>query len=501
MIHRNKNLTYALAALMLATITACTDDEQGYTSSGTANSAITFLGLVEHTNEIVTRKSTPINSTDNSYGDIYIRQQIDEETPTIQVYTASSGQQGELETKGEGDPLKWTSVTAEHTFYAWTQPNVPNEENFIGGVKMDEPENVETYSTTGTVTFGTQGNTDLEHFIVAKTGPLSYDENNQYVGLHFYRPVAKIKLNSVTHVRSDQSYEDIGECTITFPNLPTTAKFNAIFTTYTDNKEKYPEVLTGSTTEKGITWPWKKGDDAYMLYVPPFEFSDEDITNDYEQPGYFIVQTGNTTYTGTLANVNSPTELKGGDYMQLDLQVADGSVTGIYSNIKEWNTEGNEDVPQHRIPGIYTQEDAEALLNALLNYTDIPAYLIDGEEGETQTIRFFTHVDWESLLKEEEVESITIPQKYILDGQGYNLILPKDVNLYGVKEEDEAGNIKHLYVNGDEYTVVEEPDPDTEPDEGTGEDGTGGTGNPDAGTTPETSETEDPATGDNTANT
>lgn len=482
MIRRNKNLTYALAALMLTTITACTDDEQGYTSSGTANSAITFLGLVEHTNEIVARASTPINSTDNSYGDIYIRQQINEETPTIQIYTASSGQQGELETKGEGDPLKWTSVTAEHTFYAWTQPNVPNEENFIGGVKMDEPENVETYSTTGTVTFGTQENTDLEHFIVAKTGPLSYDENNQYVGLHFYRPVAKIKLNSVTHVRSDQSYEDIGECTITFPNLPTTAKFNAIFTTYTDNNEKYPVVLTGSTTEKGITWPWEKGDDAYMLYVPPFEFSDEDITNDYEQPGYFIVQTGNTTYTGTLANVNSPTELKGGDYMQLDLQIADGSVTGIYSNIKEWNTEGNEDVPQHRIPGIYTQEDAEALLNALLNDTDIPAYLIDGEEGDTQTIRFFTHVNWESLLDEEEVESITIPQEYILDGQGYNLTLPEGVTLYGDKGENGKGseNILKLYVNEEEYKFKEELEP--EPDPGT-------------------SGTEDPATGDNTANT
>lgn len=483
MIHRNKNLTYALAALMLATITACTDDEQGYTSSGTANSAITFLGLVEHTNEIVTRKSTPINSTDNSYGDIYIRQQIDEETPTIQVYTASSGQQGELETKGEGDPLKWTSVTAEHTFYAWTQPNGPNEENFIGGVKMDEPENVETYSTTGTVTFGTQGNTDLEHFIVAKTGPLSYDENNQYVGLHFYRPVAKIKLNSVTHVRSDQSYEDIGECTITFPNLPTTAKFNAIFTTYTDNKEKYPEVLTGITTEKGITWPWKKGDDAYMLYVPPFEFSDEDITNDYDQPGYFIVQTGNTTYTGTLANVNSPTELKGGDYMQLDLQVADGSVTGIYSNIKEWNTEGNEDVPQHRVPGIYTQADAEALLEGLQSApVKIPLYLIDIDEGNnTKTIRFFTHVDWSGAT-----EDITIPEGYILDGQGYKLTLPESVNLYGVKGEgeDEAGNIKNLYVNEDEdeYTVVEEPEPEPEPD-------------PDS----KTPETEDPV--EDTANT
>ena len=123
------------------------------------------------------------------------------------------------------------------------------------------------------------------------------------------------------------------------------------------------------------------------------------------------------------------------------------------------------------------------------------------ENNNTKTIRFFTHVNWESLLDEEEVESITIPQEYILDGQDYNLTLPKDVNLYGVKGEgegeDEAGNIKHLYVNGDEYTVVEEPDPDTEPDEGTGEDGTGGTGNPDAGTTPGTPGTEDPTTGDN----
>lgn len=523
MIRIIKNIPRTLLLPLLMATAACSDEEShNLPSAMEGDGTIAFQGIVENNRSVETRSSDIMNEDGENYKDIYIYQQtaetfngLETASPKIQIYNTDPGQRGELVTE-EQYPLNWNSATAWHVFYAWTAPHPDGKDGSEGGVKMDDPTDEQTYSTTGTVTFGTYEDTELDRFIVAQKGPLTYESWNKYVSLHFYHPVARIELVQVTHIMPDNHAEDIGKCTITFPNLYKSARFNAIYDiTANDYDEKYPDVFTYETQQQGIDWKWEKtkSEGDHRLYVHPFIFKKENLP-DYEQPGYFTVTTSDGVYTGTLADIlladasnpnNLQSELKGGDWMKMSLTVEDGNVSGIYSNVENWDTKGDEPIYQHRVPGIYTQEDAEALLEGLQSDpVNIPPYLIDiDENNNTKTIRFFTHVNWESLLDEEEVESITIPQEYILDGQDYNLTLPKDVNLYGVKGEgeDEAGNIKHLYVNGDEYTVVEEPDPDTEPDEGTGEDGTGGTGNPDAGTTPGTPGTEDPTTGDNTANT
>ena len=482
---------YAATLLMLATMGACTDEEQGNTPLAPAEENITFLGSVKETKEISTRSDNYIiiNGQNDGYGemDFYIYQKIGEEDPTIRIYQPSGGEQGRLETKEEQEPLKWESTTASHLFYAWTQPNVDTNGEVTGGVKMDN-QTEGTYPTMGTVIFGTEAETKLEHFIVTKQGPLTYNENNQYVGLHFYHPVGKIVIDNIRHFRADGSSEPVKRCTLTFPNLYVEAIFDA--TKANDENYAYSEVLEAKIEKKGIEWNWIEDDSQTDLYVKPFTFAEEE-TPYYEQPGYFIVNAEvtiggspiNRSYTGTLVG-SSPTitELKGNEELHISMQVADGNVTGINSYIVDWDDADEITVPQHRVPGIYTQADAEALLEGLQSDpVNIPPYLID-TEGDTQTIRFFTHVNWESLLDEEEVESITIPQEYTLDGQGYNLILPKGVTLYGDKGENGKGseNIQHLYVNEEEYEFKEEPEP--EPD-------------------PETPETEGPTTGDNTANT
>ena len=501
--------TYSATVLLLTALAACTDEERSNTPLVPTKEDIAFLGTVEEGEDITTR-ATVMNSEKFDYGDIYIYREREteesggEKKSEMQVYQVAPGEQGKLEVKESGDALKWEDAYDKQTFIAWTQPypgseeeeesTPPTDEDFMGGVMMNEPESPATYATTGTVKFGTQSETNLERFIVAKTGPLSFNDQNQYVGLHFYHPVGKIQLDVVTHIRSDKSEEDITEAILTFPNLPKSATLNVL--NAKELPSPYTDVLNPSPTEKGITWTWKKNEENALLYVNPFTFYDDKINDDYMQPGYFTIQikvtpnsSSQTTvtkiYSGMLATSSTShvgaVQLKGNECLHITMQATDGPVIGINSYITDWNTEPMENVPQHRVPGIYTQEDAEALLNALLNDTDIPAYLIDGEEGETQTIRFFTHVDWSGAT-----EDITIPEGYILDGQGYKLTLLESVNLDGVKGEgeDEAGNIKNLYVNEDEdeYTVVEEPEPEPEPD-------------PDS----KTPETEDPV--EDTANT
>lgn len=477
---KNKIATYTLAALLLTTINACTDDKQDAVLSDLTESPISFIGTVENNTEVMMgRSSTTINSNDNNYGEIYIWQQIDEGTPIISTYQASSGIQGQLETTSEGEKLKWQSAEATHNFYAWTLPD---------GVKMTG-----NALTTATVTFGTQNTEensseekrDLEHFIVAHEGPVIYKEVGQYVELHFYRPVAKITLTDVIHIRSDQSYEYIYDCTVTFPNLPATAQFNALFnTTGEDYDTKYPAVLTPTEgkNNNGITWEWEwnKEKSNSTIYLPPFVFKNSEEADYYKQPGYFIVEAKGNKYSGTLAEIQSPTELKGGDYMRMSLQIADGSVTGIYSYIVNWSTEGNQTVPQHRVPGVYTQEDAEALLDALQSGDDIPDYLVD-IEGESQTIRFFIPVDWSNESIDRE-DGITIPDKYTLDGQGYYL-KPDDITLYG--------KIENLYKqDGTQYEATEKPEkPEEDNTEDSGDGGNKGGSNTSKDTT--TSDTKD----------
>lgn len=477
----NKHILYTLATSLLITTYACNEETPMNTPSEIADSAITFIGSVENNTVLSTRASDIMGSDNNTYNEeeIYIWQQVGNNPSTMETYKVAGGKQGRLITT-PGKELKWESVDAVHTFYAWTAPNIKEENQVTGGVNMNTDN-----SYTGTVTFGTQEKTGLETFIVAHEGPISYKEWGQYVSLHFYHPVAKISVNSITHIAADGSTNPINSCTITFPNLASSATFTA--TNYEVKEEKYPPVLEATET-KGITWEWRQdGGNDCALYVFPFKFSSENPSEEYyEQPSFFIITTNSGTYRGSLTMVNDPTELRAGDHLTMNLTVRDGEVSGMYSYITDWNTEEKGTVPQHRVPGIYTQEDAKALLEGLQSDpVNIPPYLID-TEGDTQTIRFFTHVNWESLLDEEEVESITIPQEYILDGQGYNLTLPEGVTLYGDKGENGKGseNILKLYVNEEEYKFKEELEPEPEPE-------------PDPGT----SGTEDPTTGDNTANT
>ena len=406
---------YAATLLMLAAMGACTDEEQGNTPLAPAEENITFLGSVKETKEISTRSDNYIiiNGQNDGYGemDFYIYQKIGEEDPTIRIYQPSGGEQGRLETKEEQEPLKWKSTTASHLFYAWTQPNVDTNGEVTGGVKMDN-QTEGTYPTTGTVIFGTEAETKLEHFIVTKQGPLTYDETNQYIGLHFYHPVGKIIIDEIRHFRADGSSEPIEECTLTFPNLYAKATFTATAAKEEDNA--YSEVLKAVDAEKEITWHWDKNNPQTHLYVLPFVFSGEEGTPYYEQPGYFIVNADvtingsliNQSYTGTLVGSNpNIDELKGNQELHISMQITDGAGTGIGSRIVDWIDDDEITVPQHRVPGIYTQEDAEALLNALQNDpVNIPDYLVDTDDG-TQTIRFFTHVDWSKATGD-----ITIPE-------------------------------------------------------------------------------------------
>lgn len=430
-------MQYCMACIVLAgTLSSCSrQEEPQYAPDG---DEVLFQGLVKNSN-MVSRSSdfnekdfVLINSsTDAQFGDIRICSSTSGADDVIAEYKPADAWQGRL--SALNTPLKWSKGTnAEYTFYACTYPSVPESS---GGVTMDNDKSMQ-----GLVTFGIQKETDLESFIVAKEGPLTYAENGSYVKLLFYRPVAKIQIESVTHFDAAGSQTPIKQCKIDFPNLYHTARFNAK-KEWTDVKDVWLQSDEDGyqAPQLGLSWEWDISvEDAasdYVLYVHPFSFntygSDEADGGqpDPTQPGYFritaVVGSNNTekVYFASLAGLKDITELKAGQFMKMQIAVQDGGGGGLGCRIVDWNTEDEQNV-SHRRAGIYTQEDADNLLKILqtspLNTDVLDNYCRDGK------IYLYTSVDWSRVTV-----SLTIPEGYTLCKQGYPVTLGEGGQLEG----------------------------------------------------------------------
>lgn len=479
-----KNRLYIGILACAALWTACSEEDLRGIHTEIAPGEVHFYGAIKKQSNIqATSRVTPnpdnyitLNETTENFGTFYIWQDITpqeegttEELHYFQQYVEAPGEQGNLAVVGadnEEGRLNWHNQTSKHTFYSWTQPNVKNSEQKItGGVDMGSslPENFgkqeNESSITGTVTYGTNGETNLEKFIVTKKGPISYDEWGQDVALYFERPIAKITLLGVIYIDANGAENaNIQTCTLLFPNMYKTASFNPFL--WNDDTQN---VLSTDNQGTGIKWEWHKTvtteHDAKSLYVHPFKFGSDNNTNPsddntgiHQDPGFFIIQMasdGGKSYTGTLNSLNlTPTsatakrQLNAGEHMQLYLTVTDGGGVGIGYQIIDWNTEEEQTLPQYRIPGVYNEEDAERLLealtstepNALDEIKDLLVLTSDEEvTPKTYVINLFTHVNWSG-------QTITIPTGYTLNGNGYNVTLGENGSIIGQQ--------KNIYIDG-----------------------------------------------------
>lgn len=456
-----KNLLYILMLVCVAIFTACNENDLVDQDYDSAYDKVHFYGAVKKQSSIqVTSRATPdpnlyitLNETTEDFGIFYIWQNVadgDEIEQIFQQYVETNGTQGNLKINDNGTPLNWHNKTSKHTFYAWTQPCVEGK----GGVQISTekfpPFGTQTSKIeeiSGTVTYGTNEDTGLEKFIVAQKGPISYNEWGQDVALYFERPIAKITLKGVTYITaSGDEHPNIETCTILFPNMFKTAVFNPL--NWTNGVQNVLQTVD-IADNKGITWKWykegaDKEHDAHSLYVHPFEFGNEDEAvsagnnvNIHDDPGFFIVklEVGNNvkSYTGTLNSLSTIRQLNAGEHMQLYLTVTDGGGVGVGYEIVDWTDKGSQILPQYRIPGVYNEEDAKRLLDALTS-TDTNYHFPDGVEDLLvgNTINLFTHVNWSG-------KNITIPTDYTLNGNGYNVTLGDDGRI--------AGNMTNIYID------------------------------------------------------
>lgn len=432
-------MQYCMACIVLAgTLSSCSrQEEPQYAPDG---GEVLFQGLVKNSNMISRsdfneKDFVLINSsTDAQFGDIRICSSTSEASDVIAEYEPADAWQGRL--SALNTPLKWSKGTdAEYTFYACTYPSGP--EGSDGGVTMDA-----NNSMQGTVTFGTQKDTHLESFIVAKEGPLTYADNGSYVKLLFYRPVAKIQIESVTHFDAAGSQTPIKQCKIDFPNLYLTARFDAKKVRGDDNPGDVWLQLGDAgyqAPQLGLSWEWDISvEDAasdYVLYVHPFSFSFPFGSDDADggqpdptQPGYFritaTIDGEKKVYFASLAGLKNITELKAGQFMKMQIAVQDGGGGGLGCRIVDWNTEDEQTV-SHRRAGIYTQEDADNLLE-ILQASSLDEGALNNYCRDGKNIYLYTSVDWSSVTG-----PLTIPDGYTLCKQGYSVTLGAGGKLEG----------------------------------------------------------------------
>lgn len=464
-------ILYVEILACIALLTACSKEELSSGSVDAIAGEVQFYGAIKKQSDILattraTEEYITLNETGQDFGTFYIWMKVGSDNSFksfFQPYKEAPAEQGNLvidseKQTGETERLNWYNETSDHIFYAWTQPSVKTGENdeITGGVKMNKTFQYGKQSNaddlSGTVIYGTNEETDLEKFIITQKGPISYDEWGQDVALYFERPIAKITLEGITYIRSDGSFnENIKKATIQFPNMYSQATFTPLV-------DGIQNVLTvDSDTPKRITWNWEKEDDddnnnnSKSLYVHPFVLdlsSSDDKVDIQNDEGFFIVtvnvaDTGSPevyhSYVGTLNSLklsssSTSTEtqkLNAGQCMRLYLIVRDGAGVGGGYKIAGWNEKGEQTLPQYRIPGVYNEEDAERLLEALTNNT-FPKGVEDLLVGND--INLFTHVDWSKVTT-----AINIPDDYTLKGNGYNVTLGEGERL--------GGNYENIYIN------------------------------------------------------
>lgn len=395
------------------------------------------------------------NNTGVNFGKFYMLQtDKDGKDPSWGHYRIESGDAGKL-SPIDGEPqLYWKEWREDYFFRGISVP--PGEDSAEPGVTFTHEGGVQT----GKVIFGDYKG-GLEYFVGVTVGPKSLVTNNQTLMMNFSRQVCKLVFCQFQHqnqVGSEMGYPE--QCTIIFPNLPKTASFDMEqfrAQRYVYNPAKhlvngnnyvtfnYGEGDLGATMEWEKSTEFKQNDQKthylHSFYLPPFEFGGGEGNMPENKLGFFIVKTNGKTYTGNLLGNDQRSTIYAGEYLLIkNVILKDGPTVGggDGSAIAQWQVAPPTEHPHHRLPGIYSQEDADKLLDALLNGTEIPATFYEETDGK-KIIRLFKNIDWSSVTKE-----ITISGKYELVGQGFNIQLGAGGSIKGSIKGD-------LYINGKLY--------------------------------------------------
>lgn len=402
---------------------------------------------------------------DPHWDDFYIYMNIASEGynqyGTYAVPSNATGQFDFTDISADGaTKLNWRNSSDTHQFISWNIPSFSDRsgtefvemsaDNVTGKVHFCYPEARKENGSS----FKAADNffcRRLEYFLGTRTQPLVYDTNGVSVAMLFKHLVSKIEFENITLTQSDGSTKNIfvhgwfpntdiyTSFEINFPDMPQTA---TLHTGIGSGEDFDPYIEADANGVKGVknygtVWSGK----GLYMYFPPFDFADY---------GDFVVTltkkdgNGNTAahkYYGSLQELikNNAfddlerTGIAAGEFMKLNLHLADGKVTGVSAYIADWDDvdAGTYSVPVKK--GVYSLDDLKdmAYEDAWADYAD--------ENG-------VIHI-YNNIAVSELEEAYEIPDGYTIEGLGHN-ISGGHFPFYP------SSSITNLYVK-DEYVYTE----------------------------------------------
>ena len=392
---------------------------------------------------------------------------LDDETKTkLGTYEVPSGYEGKLEAKAGSEPLKWSDLDSDHTFYAW---NIPwnDDKNYDENEKWVPELNDEGGLDPITIKFhdsyeGPEGfdkyknNSIYENFIGAKSVPHSYRKHGRYVDLTFHHLVSKIKIGSFRLIGTDGSIQEHLKADVTFVGMPTEATFYP----HPENHGR-PCIPTNSwkqSDNEGLTF-FIDNDattEDYFYICPEVDFSKIDFKvkindEEYKHKDVFYGTFDDVVFKrnrGAAYDQDKDDEgndidskiLHAGEMMTLNITLIPGIGPGLSIIIDKWSTDDPKDTPYHAFPGIYSEADVRSLLDAFLNQKnpgqggtteDDIKRLFDmyGEEREEEVDgqivkrKYFPLYENVDISKHTNGNIFPVPDGYILDGMGHTITM------------------------------------------------------------------------------
>lgn len=423
-------LNLAAASLLAALLSSCISEP----APDGGSSRVTFAAAIGRESKVDTRAGITFTPVQGDYRDIpfYIKAEVATASSVVYEraqYMVAPGTMGRLSAQDGQEEILWYNRKDSHTFYAWTMPWQEDEEFATDPDAASEVSFLpSTYQNMESLSSGERVNCGvMEHFIAAKTHPLTYNINGELVEMYFQHLVSRININATRLIGepSNSNSEEV-DAYMTFVDMPQKGIF---YRRPDDGSAPCVEKVDDPT---GVTC-WI-GNRTTTLYVcPGVDFSNMRFAihfnegngnrGDYYGDFKSVIFKRPDEDLGNWDDGKSPTVLYAGEEMTINLVMRNNDVPNFTVNINPW-TDVNREGTSHAKKGIYTLTEYTDIYNKFAggNYSrpeDVDEiFALFGTEDENGDKVIYMYEDITTTHSR-----LPLDQSLILDGLGHVLTI------------------------------------------------------------------------------
>lgn len=428
--------------------------------------SLTFLGELNDLQGIATRGPLSYNLSRDSFDTkFYIERIILDNESKIRekkcgTYLIPEDHKGVFAAYQNVDSLNWSSNDS-HIFYGWTMPWIVDYINHSDSFVIKSSQNY--LKDTTLISFRDnhpmyEQVTDnknckiLETFIGAKTGPVNYVDNGEYVVMQFQHLVSKILIGTLRFSTMD----DKGNITnhnvkgkMTFEGIPSEGLFIR-------QGPDRPMVIAKPDAQQQVTY--EVGAGAVLYICPDRDFSnvkfritaESGVTDQGEFLGDFKSVTFQRPDNDEWDNGKDAHTLYAGEMMTMNINLRQGTGVLFSTSITSWTDDPAREATAHPKEGIYDVTEMQHITSNFgnANYTREDEERICEMYGDTTTHEYKLYTDLDNL-----VHSVRAGKNHVIDGMGHTLNFSqpfKDESNGNITIRVRITKMKNIYISDNE---------------------------------------------------